>query len=621
MIRPTALAGLLAVLQGPALAHAQAPRTLDRYQIDIGDLQTPVDAVWLTDDRLVVLESDPPAIRIADWRTDSSPIAIDCGEPAGLATGPDGTLLITDSARNRILQLHPDGTTLRSFGVDDALRTPTGIIMHEDRIFVADTGNDRIVVLDLDGTVVDSFGSRGEAAGLFRRPQGLDIDSENRLVVADTDNHRIQILTRDGKPITQWGSWGSFPGLFQEPSDIHCIEDRVLVSDRLNHRIQEFRSDGTLLNAWGMHSVKPREGRGRIHYPDALTITPDGTRLAVVESFEDRVQFFGAEYPDWIDEDTRQRMESRPTSAPRGGIQSHFGPTVDLDDRILVVWEPEARAVLIFDHQRATPIRLTSIFSRGDGPGGFGHLADLHWDHHTNQLHLFDRGTSQVHVYALDLPPADEPRFDPSMARLLTSRTLDASIPMHRIVDAERAQNGRWYLLDGSEGSIHVLDAQLQPVDRWVDVGLQEPVAIAHDSRRGDLLVLDRGSRGIHRLDESGRTASVTTIQSPRVLVRPNGMAVTRSGDLLISDGGGHGVHRFTEDGTHLASWGSKGSDHEEFWKPAGIVVDDRDRVIVLDHGNHRCQMFDLEGRWIMTFGAGRAYTPSNRPPQRTEDE
>ena len=81
MIRPTALAGLLAVLQGLAPAHAQESRTLDRYQIDFNGLQAPVDATWLTDDRLVVLESAPPAIRIADWLTGSSPIAIDCGEP------------------------------------------------------------------------------------------------------------------------------------------------------------------------------------------------------------------------------------------------------------------------------------------------------------------------------------------------------------------------------------------------------------------------------------------------------------------------------------------------------------------------------------------------------------
>ncbi|MEE2718659.1 MAG: NHL repeat-containing protein, partial [Planctomycetota bacterium] len=443
MIRPTAWAGLLATLQVLAPAPAQETDSPDRYQLDFNGLRAPVDARWLTDDRLVILESAPPAIRITDWLECSTATDIDCGEPAGLAIGPDDTILVTDAARNRILQLAPDGTTVRIIEPSDGLRHPTGIAMHDGHLYVADTGNDRIAVLDLDGTLLRSIGSRGVAPGRFRRPQGLDIDAADRSVVADTDNHRIQTLDLDGTPISHWGSWGSFPGLFQAPSDVHCIDDRIFVSDRLNHRIQLFRSDGTLVDAWGMHSVKPREGQGRIHYPDALAISPDGSRLAVVESFEDRIQFFGGDYPDWIDEETRREIESRPTTAPRTGIQSHFGPTVDLDDRIMVVWEPEARAVLIFDHQRQTPIRLTSIFSRGDGPGGFGHLADLHWDHDSNQLHLFDRGTSQVHVYGLELPPADQPRFDPSMARLLTSRTLDASIPMHRIVDAERAGNGR----------------------------------------------------------------------------------------------------------------------------------------------------------------------------------
>ena len=39
---------------------------------------------------------------------------------------------------------------------------------------------------------------------------------------------------------------------------------------------------------------------------------------------------------------------------------------------------------------------------------------------------------------------------------------------------------------------------------------------------------------------------------------------------------------------------------------PAGIDQDGRGRLIVVDYGNHRAQIFDGEGKWLVTFGAGR---------------
>ena len=620
MISLHAKTALLATTMLASIAVAKDPALLDRYQHDFGNLHAPVSAQWLSDGRFVIVESAPAGIRLVDWsiRVGAPSTRIDCLQPGGLDTGPDDTLYIADTGRHRIVHLSAEGSTLGSFGSHGdgpgQFRAPTDVAVHGDRLYVADTGNDRIVVLGIDGTPLRTIGTRGTDAGQFRRPLGIDIDASNRIVVADADNHRIQVLSLEGKPITTWGSWGSFPGLLQEPSDVLCAEDRILVTDRLNHRVQEFSPDGTLLHAWGMHAVKPREGEGRVHYPDALALSPDGRTLAVVESFEDRVQFFGPHDPDYVDE--------RPTQPARSGIQSHFGPTVVLDDRIMVVWEPEARAALVFDHQRSTPIRLTSIFSRGEGPGGFGHLADLHWDHDANQLHLFDRGSAQVHAYELDLPEPDRPRFDPTMARLQTSRTLAPSIPMHRIIDAERSVSGGWFLLDGTDGVIHVLDAKMEPVDRWGADLLVRPTAITLDPTTGHLLVLDRAASGIHRLDDSGMSVGmIDTRGVPGGLVHPTGLAVTRSGDILLTDAGTHTVHRLGSDGTHLASWGGKGALHEQFWKPAGIVVDDQDRVIVLDHGNHRCQMFDLDGTWLMTFGAGRAYTPSNRPPIDLDDQ
>ena len=50
-------------------------------------------------------------------------------------------------------------------------------------------------------------------------------------------------------------------------------------------------------------------------------------------------------------------------------------------------------------------------------------------------------------------------------------------------------------------------------------------------------------------------------------------------------------------------------------WRPAGVAVDTDGDIFILDHGNHRCQVFKPDGRWIMSFGAGRAYTPLTLQP------
>ena len=53
-----------------------------------------------------------------------------------------------------------------------------------------------------------------------------------------------------------------------------------------------------------------------------------------------------------------------------------------------------------------------------------------------------------------------------------------------------------------------------------------------------------------------------------------------------------------------------------ELWRPRGIAQDQKLRIFVIDQGNHRAQIFDDSGQWLVTFGAGRAYTPQMMPKE-----
>jgi DNA-binding beta-propeller fold protein YncE len=72
------------------------------------------------------------------------------------------------------------------------------------------------------------------------------------------------------------------------------------------------------------------------------------------------------------------------------------------------------------------------------------------------------------------------------------------------------------------------------------------------------------------------------------------------SNDLYVTDGYGQNfVHRFTEDGELLCSWGGDGVLPGQFDIPHCVRVDRHGRVMVVDRGNSRVQMFDPEGRYL----------------------
>ena len=86
------------------------------------------------------------------------------------------------------------------------------------------------------------------------------------------------------------------------------------------------------------------------------------------------------------------------------------------------------------------------------------------------------------------------------------------------------------------------------------------------------------------------------------------------SGDIWVSDGyGANLVHRYSNDGEYKHTIdGSSGAGH--FNCPHGIFIDRRRDVpelYVADRANSRVQVFDLEGRFIRSFGSDFLTTPS----------
>ena len=142
--------------------------------------------------------------------------------PAGIASAPDGSLVVADATAHRICSVGSDGSIQVLAGgvsgyrdgpaAQTAFRFPRAVAVGRDgTIFVADAGNDRIRQVTPDGQVSTLAGSiydYGDGTGVharFRRPSGLAIDPAGVLYVADTGNNAIRRILPDGQVTTVAG--------------------------------------------------------------------------------------------------------------------------------------------------------------------------------------------------------------------------------------------------------------------------------------------------------------------------------------------------------------------------------------------------------------------------------
>ena len=87
------------------------------------------------------------------------------------------------------------------------------------------------------------------------------------------------------------------------------------------------------------------------------------------------------------------------------------------------------------------------------------------------------------------------------------------------------------------------------------------------------------------------------------MLKLPYGVAVSDGGEIVVVDHGNHRVQVFDSNGTFLRSFGHKGESAGELDNPTGIAIDKDRTILISDWGNHRVQIFSWEGRHLVSFG------------------
>jgi serine/threonine protein kinase/sugar lactone lactonase YvrE len=172
--------------------------------------------------------------------------------PSDVASGPDGSVYVTDRLRNCVVKFSPQGRRVAEWGDGGRgpgeLTTPCGIaVRHGEFVYVSDSGNDRIQKFRSDGRLVNAWGSPGSAEGSFRAPHGIALDDDENVYVADSENHRIQVFTSNGDFVRRWGANGgsgvpgSMPGQFIQPRGVSVDgAGNVYVAEFGGGRVQRF---------------------------------------------------------------------------------------------------------------------------------------------------------------------------------------------------------------------------------------------------------------------------------------------------------------------------------------------------------------------------------------------
>ncbi|MBN2103069.1 hypothetical protein JW835_03415 [bacterium] len=105
---------------------------------------------------------------------------------------------------------------------------------------------------------IATWGDKGNEAGQFLDPMGIDVDPMGFLYVADTGNQRIQKIDPRGRFVTEIGGFGWQAEQFDHPCAVWAGNGLdVFVADFNNHRIQRYDKDLHYLAAFRTDETWP----------------------------------------------------------------------------------------------------------------------------------------------------------------------------------------------------------------------------------------------------------------------------------------------------------------------------------------------------------------------------
>lgn len=179
-------------------------------------------------------------------------------QPISILPQKNGCIWVLAYGSNELLNIDVNGSILtRKRGPLNGFDRPMDIIETRDgSLLITESAGDRITKLSSKGDYIDSFGKKGIGDGELLGPQYLAQDSNGNIFVTDFGNARVCVFDEEFNFLFSFGKKdvsGNFAG-FSGPSGIAIVDDIVYVADNITGAIYYFDNSGNYLDTL----VKPR---------------------------------------------------------------------------------------------------------------------------------------------------------------------------------------------------------------------------------------------------------------------------------------------------------------------------------------------------------------------------
>jgi DNA-binding beta-propeller fold protein YncE len=280
------------------------------------------------------------------------------------------------------------------------------------------------------------------------------------------------------------------------------------------------------------------------------------------------------------------------------------------DGGLLAIVQPRYHAVVLFDARSGTPVRLLAFGRYGRQAGDLIRPTGIAVDARRGLVYVSDTDNDRIEAFRLEREAAGVVR-SVSFAKAVGrngSQPGEFKQPAGLALDRE----GNLYVCDAGNARVQVLNPKLTFIRQWGGAGsalgqFDTPASIAVSQDGDTVFVSDIGRLQLQAFERDGTVVSAwgTPRHPDRGLASgelafPFAIAAAE-GFIYVSDSRRQDVQKFRGP-TLVKAWGGAGNEDGRFFQPEGVAVIDGGRVLVIDQGGHRGQIFSPDGAFIMTF-------------------
>lgn len=170
-------------------------------------------------------------------------------QPVSVLPNGDGSCWVLAYGTNELVRLDVNGlVTAKTGGPLNGFDRPMDLLRLPDgNILVSEFAGDRISEVSPNGGYVRSFGHKGLDVGGMIGPQYMAADDDLNVYVTDFGNSRVDVFDREGNPLFHFGGRvEGFDGL-RGPTGISVVGQTVFVVDAVTGAVYKFDTAGNYL--------------------------------------------------------------------------------------------------------------------------------------------------------------------------------------------------------------------------------------------------------------------------------------------------------------------------------------------------------------------------------------